>query len=113
TGTNILHGNLLTLPVGDGLLYVQPVYIKRSAQEGAYPVLQYVIASFGDNVGYGATLDEALRVALGLKKADSTGAAEGGAANQNQGGNGGNKNNQGNQGKQENQGNNGNKQGGQ
>ncbi|MGA8987000.1 UPF0182 family protein [Aeromicrobium sp.] len=63
----ILYGNLLTLPVGNGLLYVQPVYIKRSAIEGSYPVLQFVIASFGKDVGFGQTLDEALRVALGLK----------------------------------------------
>src|SRR5699024_8214092 len=93
--------------VGDGLLYIQQVYIKRSAQEGAYPVLQYVIASFGGNVGYGATLDEALRVALGLKKADSTGAPEGGAADKNQHCDGAHKTNQ------VNQGNKGNKQGGQ
>ncbi|MEO6604313.1 MAG: UPF0182 family protein, partial [Aeromicrobium sp.] len=62
----IKPGNLLTLPVGNSLLYVQPVYIQRSAIEGSYPVLQFVIASFGGNVGFGTTLDEALRVALGL-----------------------------------------------
>lgn len=65
-GTDIQYGNLLTLPVGDGLLYVQPVYIKRQATEGTYPVLQYVLASFGKDVGFGKTLDQALRVALGL-----------------------------------------------
>ncbi len=66
--TTIKYGNLLTLPVGNGLLYVQPVYIQRAAQEGSYPVLQFVIASFGGNVGFGTTLDEALRVALGLEE---------------------------------------------
>jgi uncharacterized membrane protein (UPF0182 family) len=66
---NILYGNLLTLPVGDGLLYVQPVYIKRTSDDGSYPVLQFVIASFGDGVGFGQNLDEALRVALGLDEA--------------------------------------------
>ena len=64
----VLNGNLLTLPVGDSLLYVQPVYIQRSAQEGTYPVLQFVAASFGEEVGFGQTLDEALRVALGLEE---------------------------------------------
>jgi uncharacterized membrane protein (UPF0182 family) len=64
----VQQGNLLTLPVGDGLLYVQPVYIRRSADEGTYPVLQFVIASFGQDVGFGQTLDEALRVALGLEE---------------------------------------------
>lgn len=63
----ILRGNLLTLPVGDGLLYVQPVYIQRSVEQGSYPVLQFIIASFGNDVGIGQTLDESLRVALGLE----------------------------------------------
>lgn len=64
----ILNGNLLTLPVGDAMLYVQPVYIRRTAEEGSYPVLQFVAASFGEEVGFGQTLDEALRVALGLEE---------------------------------------------
>jgi len=63
--TRILFGNLLTLPVGEKLLYVQPVYTQRTGAEGTYPVLQFVIASFGDDVGYGGSLNEALRVALG------------------------------------------------
>ena len=62
----VLNGNLLTLPVGDAMLYVQPVYIRRQASEGTYPVLQFVAASFGEEVGFGQSLDEALRVALGL-----------------------------------------------
>ena len=68
----ILRGNLLTLPVGEGLLYVQPIYIQRDAEEGSYPVLQFIIASFGEEVGIGQTLDQALRVALGLDEADLT-----------------------------------------
>jgi uncharacterized membrane protein (UPF0182 family) len=66
----IQRGNLLTLPVGNGLLYVQPVYIKRQAAEGTYPVLQFVAASFGKDVGFGQTLDEALRVALKLQRGE-------------------------------------------
>jgi len=67
----IQRGNLLTLPVGGGLLYVQPVYIRRQAAEGTYPVLQFVAASFGKDVGFGQTLDEALRVALKLERGDA------------------------------------------
>lgn len=67
----ILHGNLLTLPVGNALLYVQPVYIQRSNAEGAFPVLQFVAASFGKDVGFGTTLDDALRGALGLSVSEA------------------------------------------
>lgn len=67
----ILHGNLLTLPVGNALLYVQPVYIQRSNAEGTFPVLQFVAVSFGGKVGFGTTLDDALRGALGLSKSQA------------------------------------------
>ena len=53
-------GNLLTLPVGDGLLYVQPVYTQRQGSNGAYPALRFVMVRFGQSVGIGDTLQEAL-----------------------------------------------------
>lgn len=59
TDTRIENGNLLTLPVGDGLLYVQPVYVERK-QSSAYPLLRLVVASFGGRIGVGDTLQEAL-----------------------------------------------------
>ncbi|QWC84432.1 UPF0182 family protein [Nocardioidaceae bacterium] len=62
-----IYGNLLTLPVGEGLLYVQPLYTLRQAGEGNYPVLRFVLVSFGDQAGYGATLTEALNDVLGLE----------------------------------------------
>jgi len=63
--SSVIYGNLLTLPVGDGLLYVQPVYTQRDTGAGSYPVLRYVLASFGDDVGYGSTLAAALDDVLG------------------------------------------------
>jgi len=57
-GSNVIYGNLLTLPVGGGLLYVQPLYVQG---EGApYPLLRKVLASFGDKVAYEDTLSQAL-----------------------------------------------------
>jgi uncharacterized membrane protein (UPF0182 family) len=62
--SEIRYGNLLTLPVGGGLLYVQPVYALRESGQGAYPVLQFVLASFGRNAGYGTSLTAALNDVL-------------------------------------------------
>jgi uncharacterized membrane protein (UPF0182 family) len=62
--SQIRYGNLLTLPVGGGLLYVQPVYALRESGQGAYPVLQFVLASFGRNAGYGTSLTGALNDVL-------------------------------------------------
>jgi uncharacterized membrane protein (UPF0182 family) len=71
-----LFGNLLTLPVGNGLLYVQPLYTERVTGQGLYPVLRYVLVSFGKEVGVGTTLDNALADMLGVA-APSNGAGNG------------------------------------
>ncbi|MFF1822369.1 UPF0182 family protein [Kribbella sp. NPDC058245] len=60
SGARAQFGNLLTLPLGGGLLYVQPVYSVRTSGPGSYPVLRYVLVSFGDRVAFGSTLQEAL-----------------------------------------------------
>jgi uncharacterized membrane protein (UPF0182 family) len=60
SGARAQFGNLLTLPLGGGLLYVQPVYSSRTSGPGSYPVLRYVLVSFGERVAYGSTLQEAL-----------------------------------------------------
>jgi len=54
------YGNLLTLPMGSGLLYVAPVYTMRQGNTGSYPALAYVVVRFGSHVGIGSTLQEAL-----------------------------------------------------
>jgi hypothetical protein len=57
--TKIDLGNLLTVPVGNGLLYVQPVYVS-STGETSYPLLRDVLVAFGNKVVMLPTLDAAL-----------------------------------------------------
>ena len=57
--TKVLNGNLLTLPVGGGLLYVQPVYI-QSTGETSFPLLKKVLVAFGDKIAFEDNLDSAL-----------------------------------------------------
>jgi len=57
--TDVLLGNLLTLPVGGGLLYVQPVYVQATG-DTSYPLLRKVLVGFGDKIAFEDTLDEAL-----------------------------------------------------
>ncbi|MFT4215675.1 MAG: UPF0182 family protein [Micropruina sp.] len=54
------YGNLLTLPMGNGLLYVAPIYTMRQGNTGSYPALTYVVVRFGAHVGIGNTLQQAL-----------------------------------------------------
>ncbi|WP_432534924.1 UPF0182 family membrane protein [Kineococcus arenarius] len=58
-GSEVIYGNLLTLPVGGGLLYVEPIYA-RSTGENSFPQLRKVVAVFGDQIAIADTLDEAL-----------------------------------------------------
>ena len=62
--SQVVMGNLLTLPVGGGLLYVQPVYVQSSVGT-RFPLLQRVLVSFGEEIGYAETLDEALDQVFG------------------------------------------------
>jgi uncharacterized membrane protein (UPF0182 family) len=57
-------GNLLTLPVDQGLIYVEPVYAVRSSTSG-YPILRFVLVSYGGEVGIGGTMTDALKDVLG------------------------------------------------
>jgi len=69
---SIKFGNLLTLPMGNGLLYVEPIYTERTGSAGAYPALTFVVVRFGEHVGIGNTLQEALdRVFRGDAGADT------------------------------------------
>ena len=64
-GSDVVLGNLLTLPVGGGLLYVQPVYVRATANAAAYPLLQKVLVSFGDQIGFDSNLKGALDQVFG------------------------------------------------
>jgi len=70
--TTVLNGNLLTLPVGGGLLYVQPVYIK-STGETSYPLLKKVLVAFGDKIAFEDTLSAALDSLFGGNSGAATG----------------------------------------
>jgi len=77
-GSDVVLGNLLTLPVGGGLLYVQPVYVRATSNAAAYPLLQKVLVSFGDQIGYSDTLKGALdQVFAGNSGTSETGTATG------------------------------------
>ena len=70
--SKVLNGNLLTVPVGGGLLYVQPVYV-QSTGETSYPLLQKVLVAFGDQIAFEDTLDKALDVLFGGDSGASAG----------------------------------------
>jgi uncharacterized membrane protein (UPF0182 family) len=60
SGKQLTYGNLLTLPVGGGLLYVQPMYVQASKEGGSFPQNKATVAVFGKKIAWGETLDQAL-----------------------------------------------------
>jgi uncharacterized membrane protein (UPF0182 family) len=70
--TKVVNGNLLTVPVGGGLLYVEPVYV-QSNQDSSYPVLRKVLVAFGDKIAFEDTLDQALDSLFGGDSGASAG----------------------------------------
>jgi uncharacterized membrane protein (UPF0182 family) len=61
-----VFGNLLTVPVGDSFMYVQPLYTRREG-ESSFPILRFVLVNYNGNVGIGQTLSEAIADSLGVE----------------------------------------------
>jgi uncharacterized protein len=72
-GSKVTEGNLITLPVGGGLVYFEPVYVSQSAtgSSGAYPTLQGMLVYYNGQVGYDTTLQGALAKAFGVSPGQS------------------------------------------
>ena len=71
-GSDVVLGNMLTLPVGGGLLYVQPVYVRATSNSASFPLLQKVLVSFGDQIGFDDTLKGALDQVFGGNSGTTT-----------------------------------------
>jgi hypothetical protein len=54
----VLRGQILVLPVGNTMLYVDPVYIQ--ATEGSMPQLKKIVLMVGSRLIYADSYDEAL-----------------------------------------------------
>lgn len=57
-GSQVLRGNLLTVPIEGSFLYVEPLYIQSTG--GKIPELKRVIVATQKDIGYGNSLEEAL-----------------------------------------------------
>jgi uncharacterized membrane protein (UPF0182 family) len=62
-GSTVILGNLLTVPIEDALLYVQPIFVQAS--QGAIPELRRVPVFFNNQLGYTADLADSIQQILG------------------------------------------------
>jgi uncharacterized membrane protein (UPF0182 family) len=58
--SQLVYGNLLSLPFGGGMLYVQPVYLKSSNVTSPFPLMKKVLVSYGEQVAFADTLPQAI-----------------------------------------------------
>ena len=70
SGSRVLSGNLLVLPVEETVMYVQPIYLQATGMEGAPTELTFVIVATGEQVEMRPTLEEALAAIAGADEAD-------------------------------------------
>ncbi len=58
-GSKVIRGNLLVIPIGDSLMYVEPVYLQ--AESSKLPELKRVIVSYENRIAMEQNLERALR----------------------------------------------------
>jgi uncharacterized membrane protein (UPF0182 family) len=64
-GSQVTFGSLVTLPIEDSILYVQPVFVR--AEGIAIPELKRVVVVFGEEVVMEESFEEALATLFGLE----------------------------------------------
>jgi uncharacterized membrane protein (UPF0182 family) len=62
SGSKVIRGNLIVVPVGDSLVYLQPVYLQATSAK--FPAFQKIIVASPTKVVWGDTLRQALNLLL-------------------------------------------------
>ena len=75
SGSRVIRGNLMVVPIEDSLIYVEPIYLQ--ATQSTFPELKRVIFSYSDKVVMKQYLEDAINNVfesnLQLKTAEKTG----------------------------------------
>jgi uncharacterized membrane protein (UPF0182 family) len=62
SGSKVIYGNLIVLPLDEALIYLQPVYLQSTGS--AFPAFTRIVLASPRQVVWAATLSEALRLLL-------------------------------------------------
>jgi uncharacterized membrane protein (UPF0182 family) len=62
-GSDVVRGNLLVLPMGDSILYVEPIYLRST--QSSFPEFKRVILADQTRIAFAETIEEGLRQLLG------------------------------------------------
>jgi uncharacterized membrane protein (UPF0182 family) len=62
SGSKVVRGNLIVVPVGGSLIYLQPVYLQSASAK--FPAFQRIVVASPRNIVWGSSLQEALNLLL-------------------------------------------------
>jgi uncharacterized membrane protein (UPF0182 family) len=62
SGSKVIRGNLIVMPIQDALIYLQPVYLQSA--NSAFPEFQRIVVATSQKIVWGSTLSEALNLLL-------------------------------------------------
>ena len=62
SGSKVIRGNLIVIPLGQSLIYLQPVYLQSTAT--SFPEFQRIVVASTRNVVWGPTLGESIALLL-------------------------------------------------
>ena len=66
-GSNIIRGNLLTIPIDNSLIFVEPIYLESTGENRNLPEVKRVIVSYGNKIVMGESLQDSLNQIFDLK----------------------------------------------
>jgi uncharacterized membrane protein (UPF0182 family) len=70
-GSQVIQGNLLVIPIEEGLIYVRPLYLR--SESGKIPELKRVIVAYENQIAMEETLEEAISRIFGAQVAETPG----------------------------------------
>jgi hypothetical protein len=68
-GSHVRRGSLLVIPIGEALLYAEPIFLQ--AERSPMPELRLVVLALQDRLGFGPTFDAAMQSLFGETMAAS------------------------------------------
>jgi uncharacterized protein len=74
-GSEVVRGDLLVLPMGDSILYVEPIYLRST--QASFPEFKRVILTDQTRIAFAETIEEALRQLLGESEIPDPGGGDG------------------------------------
>src|SRR5699024_574062 len=69
-GSNVIRGNLLTIPIDNSIIFVEPIYIQSTGEDNNLPEVKRVIVAYENQIVMKESLQEGLNEVFGIQEED-------------------------------------------